>query len=49
MLLLADSPALSGYIVDYRVKYLEAVLSFTFITSAIDCYRRYIRGYGTVA
>jgi hypothetical protein len=42
---LADSPSLSGYIVNS----LEAVCSFPFITSAINCCRRYIRGYGTVA
>jgi hypothetical protein len=31
------------------VNSLEAVRSFPFITSAINCCRRYIRGYGTVA
>jgi hypothetical protein len=42
---LADSPAFPGYVVNS----LEAVCSFPFITSAIKCCRRYIRGYGTVA
>jgi hypothetical protein len=31
------------------VNSLEAVCSFPFITSAINCFRRYIRSYGTVA
>jgi hypothetical protein len=31
------------------VNSLEAVCSFPFITSAINCCRQYIRGYGTIA
>jgi hypothetical protein len=46
--ILADFAALPGYIMDV-VNSLEAVCSFPFITSAINCFRRYIRGYGTVA
>jgi hypothetical protein len=34
--------------VEFDMPALEAVCSFPFITSAINC-RRYIHGYGTIA
>jgi hypothetical protein len=45
---LADSPSLPRYILDSH-RELSWSCSFPFITSAINCCRRYIRGYGTVA